>query len=212
MIGVLVDQDVGHRGFGRQAALDQPRRRQSLHHHTLAGAAGVLGPARHQHAVLSRDDVKPLGPVLADPMHRPVTARASRAVGLEHLLDPRQVGRQGHALGLSAPRRRSHLVVLLLISLGRRDDDLEVFQRQGELGGIELLGAPAELGAPQRLQHRHQPLEPTVALGQFAGVMGSFGQEQGTQCGDVVGQIFRPCAHGLQSTTSPSQRGCDIAH
>ena len=88
--------------------------------------------------------------------------------------------------------------MLPFLGFGRRDGDLEVLQRQGELGGIELLGAPAELGAPQRVQHRHQPLEPTIALGQFAGMPGPLGPDQGTQRGDVVGQIFEGCGHDLQ--------------
>jgi hypothetical protein len=70
VIGVFGDQHLGDRRLGRQAALDQPRRRGRLHHHVLARPAGVLGPAHDQHAELCRDDVEPLAHILADPMQR----------------------------------------------------------------------------------------------------------------------------------------------
>jgi hypothetical protein len=66
MVCVLADDHVGDGSFGGDAALNQPRGRRRLDHHVLAGAAGVLGPAHHQHAELGRHDVQPLGAVLAD--------------------------------------------------------------------------------------------------------------------------------------------------
>ena len=44
MIGVFGDEHVGDGRLGRQAALDQPRRRRRLDDDVLAGAAGVFGP------------------------------------------------------------------------------------------------------------------------------------------------------------------------
>ena len=60
MIGVLGDQHLRDRRLGRQAALDQPRRRGRLHDNVLAGPAGVFGPAHDQHPELRRNDVEPL--------------------------------------------------------------------------------------------------------------------------------------------------------
>jgi hypothetical protein len=147
MPAVHGDQHRGDHGLGQEARPDQMLGRRRLHHR-LAGRAGTMPD---DHPALGRDDVEPLVPVLADRMLRPVAARAARAVGFEHLFDPRQVGRQWSALGrCRPPRRRLCRIVLLFLSFGRRDGDLEVLQRQGELGGIELLGAPAELVASQR--------------------------------------------------------------
>ncbi len=95
VVGVLGDEHLGDGRLGRQAALDQPRRRGRLDHDVLAGPAGILRPAHHQHPELRRHDVEPLGDVLADPMQHPRAARAGLARDVDHSLDPRQVGRQG---------------------------------------------------------------------------------------------------------------------
>ena len=98
MIGVFGDQHLGDRRLGRQAALDQPRRRRRLHHHVLASPAGVFGPAHDQHPELRRHDVEPLADVLADPMQRVAAARAGVVVDIDHHLDARQMCRQRSAV------------------------------------------------------------------------------------------------------------------
>ena len=70
VIGVFGDQHVGDHRLGGQAALDQPRRRRRLDDDILAGAAGVFGPAHHEHAELRGNDVELLADVLADPVQR----------------------------------------------------------------------------------------------------------------------------------------------
>jgi hypothetical protein len=52
-----------------------------LHHRLFAGPAGVFGPMRHDHSVLRRDHVEPLGRVLADHMHGRAAARAIGVLG-----------------------------------------------------------------------------------------------------------------------------------
>ena len=104
VIGVLGDHDVGDRRLGRQAALDQARRRRRLDHHVLAGAAGVLGPAHHQHPELGRDDVQPFGDVLADQVQRARAARAGLVLDVDDALDPRQMRRQRAAVGAPLAR------------------------------------------------------------------------------------------------------------
>jgi hypothetical protein len=68
VVGIFRDQHLGDGRLGRHPALDQPRRRRRLHHHILAGPAGVFRSAHHEHPELRRHDVEPLGDILADPM------------------------------------------------------------------------------------------------------------------------------------------------
>ena len=93
MVGVLRHQHLGDRRLGRQAALDQPRRCGSLHHHILTAPAGVFGPAHDQNAELGRHDVEPLGDIFADPMQRTRAAGADHARHVDQRVDPRQMGR-----------------------------------------------------------------------------------------------------------------------
>ena len=58
MPGVLGHKHGGDHRLGRQAALDQPLGRRRLNHRLLAGAAGILWAARHQHPELRRDHVQ----------------------------------------------------------------------------------------------------------------------------------------------------------
>ena len=117
VIGVFGDQDLRHRRLGRQSALDQSRRRGRLHHHLLAGPAGILGPAHDQHAQLRRHDVEPLAPILADPVQRVAAARTGVILDIDHHLDARQMrGKRspvhaalGGATRLARPERPASL-------------------------------------------------------------------------------------------------------
>src|SRR4051794_12487814 len=62
--------------FGRQAPRDQPGRRRGLPPPFLAGAAGVLRPARNEPPVLCRDSVEPRRAVFANPLHRTAATEA----------------------------------------------------------------------------------------------------------------------------------------
>ncbi len=116
--GVLPDQDMRHHRLGRQSALDQPLRRRGLDDRALAGAARVFRPAGEDDPVLRRDDVEPLGRLLADDMHRAMTARTGGVLGRDDDLDARQMRRE-----LGTPQlvqQMTQLVVLLdqTIALG----------------------------------------------------------------------------------------------
>jgi hypothetical protein len=91
VIGIFRDQHMRDGCFGRQASLDQPRRRAGLHDGAVASATGVFGTARHQHPEPRRDDVEPLGEILADPMQQPFAARASFVLDVDDNFDARQM-------------------------------------------------------------------------------------------------------------------------
>lgn len=75
MVGIFGHQNLGDRGLGRQAALDQSRRRQGLYDTVLAGPAGIFGPPGDEHPELRRHRVQPLTLVLADPVQFALAAR-----------------------------------------------------------------------------------------------------------------------------------------
>ena len=135
VIGVFGDQHLGDRRLGRQAALDQPRRRGRLHHDVLASPAGVFGPAHDQHPELRRHDVEALAHVLADPMQRAPAAGAGMIVDIDHHLDARQMCRQRSAVhpalgGADGALGRCRLFAL---GLGGGNDLLGLFQSRAAI-------------------------------------------------------------------------------
>ena len=76
MLGVFGDEHMRDRALGRQAALDQPGRRQGLGDALRTGPAGVFRAHRDDHPKLRRHDVQALRAVLADPDHLPAAAGA----------------------------------------------------------------------------------------------------------------------------------------
>ena len=106
VIGIFGDEHVGDRRLGRQAALDQPRRRRRLDDDVLASAAGVFGPAHDQHPELGGHDIELLADVLADPMQLAAAAWAGLVLDVDDRLDARQMGG-------SAPRLARRLRVAL---------------------------------------------------------------------------------------------------
>ena len=130
---VLAGQHVGDHRLGRQPALDQSLRRRCLHDGTFAGSASVFGPDRDDHSELRRDDVEPLGLLLADDMHRRLAARAGRILGGDDDLDARQMkwqrwARLGAPFRARCPQRR---ILLLFFGFAARHGLLDIFQ--GEL-------------------------------------------------------------------------------
>jgi hypothetical protein len=81
VVGIFGDQHLGDGSLGRNATFDQSCRGRSLDNDLLAGPAGILRAAHHQHAELCGHDVELLADVLADPMQVIVAARAGM-VGL----------------------------------------------------------------------------------------------------------------------------------
>ena len=116
MVSVFGDQHMREGAFGRQAALDQPGRRQRLGHALLTDPAGVFRAYRDDHPELRRHDVQALRAILTYPRHLPTAARAERALRLDHLLDALQMLRQmaDIALGTRPLRRARRRPVVLL--------------------------------------------------------------------------------------------------
>ena len=96
---------------------------------------------RHDHPVLRRDHVEPLGGILADHMHRRAAARAIGVFGRNRHMNARQMGgkRATAAAALLGARVPPYRVLFVLGGFGRRDGLLDIFERQIELIRIELL-------------------------------------------------------------------------
>ena len=151
VLGMLGHRDLGEQRFGRPAALEQMRGGFRLKDAGPPLRAGVSGADRDDHLVARRDDVEPLGPVLADPDHVAAAARAGDGVRFDHALDPGQA--LGQRPGLSRLARglagriggagRDLVLDRGDPRLGLGDGGLEIFQSQFQLRGVELLGSSA---------------------------------------------------------------------
>jgi hypothetical protein len=147
MPGVFGDQHAGDRRLGRQAAFDQPLGRWRLNHGLLASPACIFRTAGHERPELCRDHVQPLGNVRADRMHRRAAARAGPVPGFDRHMNAGKMSGQ-RATGRPALRDSRHggrAVPPVIRGFTGRDRLLDVFQRQGELVRIELLGFSAKL-------------------------------------------------------------------
>lgn len=166
MVAELRDDDPGDEQFRGQPAGHNMLGRMRLRDGLRAAATGVFGPSRHQHPELGRDHVQPLGHVLPDLRHLTAAAGTLRARGLDHPLDPGQLGRRMPAVTLrSAGRLRAHAPQrrfgLLLRGLEHPLGQFGIFQQQGELVGRQFLGTLAEL---RTLRRARDILKPTVGL------------------------------------------------
>ena len=169
MVGKAADHHVCHRCLSGQTTCDQAWRRGLLHHHTRTAAAGKLWAPRHQHAVLRRDHVEPLGAILAD-LDQGRFAAGTGGVGRhQHQLDARQMGGQ-HAAGTPffgpfAPQCR---IASLGFRLDRGNRRFEIIQGERKLLRGQPLRLPPELHPAQLQQQGVQPLvacRQLVALG-----------------------------------------------
>ena len=167
VVGVFGDEDLRDQSVGRQATLDQPRRRGCLHDRVPAGAASVAWAADHQHPELHRHHVEALGDVLSDPVQGPCAAWAGGAVDINEALDPRQMG--GQRPTVRAPLDPPGLLLGGLRFLGgkaRGLDLLGLLQPEQELILRQALGAAAEAVALHRQDDLAQPLILGALLGE----------------------------------------------
>jgi hypothetical protein len=175
VIGIFGHQNLGDRGLGRQAALDQSRWRRGLHDTVLASPAGVFGPPGDEHPELRRHDVEPLALVLADPVQLAFATGTGLVIDVDDDRDPRQMRGQRSTVdpALATPRCAAIGCVLTLLGFVRCFDLLDLFQTQQHLLLRQRL-CPAAKAMPLQLlddltqpfalaplgeQHRFQRLE-----------------------------------------------------
>ena len=168
--GIFGDQHMGDHRLGGQSALDQPFGCRRLNHAIRAGPAGIFGTMRHDHPELRRDDVEPLGGLLADHMHGRAAAGAVGVLGRDRHVDMRQMSGQRAAIAaaLVGAHARARRVLLVLGRLSAGNSLLDIFDRELQLLGIELLRAAAELRALQLAQEVPQAIhlrQHLIALG-----------------------------------------------
>lgn len=141
----------------RQSGLDQSGRCWSLGNAISTGTAGILGATSDDDAEQRRNDIQPLGHVLADAMQASA-ACADQAFRFDDLFNAREVGGKRAAIcgawfGLRPPRR----AVGLVLGMDGGDGRFQVLQCEIELLRIDLLGF-ATKGC--LLESRDQPLQP----------------------------------------------------
>ena len=160
MIGVAGDEHMRDGRLGRDAAGDQPCRCRRLHHHARTGPAGKLRSPRHHDPELRRDDVEPLGTILADHHHGGLTARAGRRLGRQINLDPWQMRGQLAATGPALGRAflTQHGICPLGLRLDLGDRRFRVLEAELQLRLRQPLGLRAIVQAAQRPQQVLQPL------------------------------------------------------
>jgi hypothetical protein len=167
MIGIFRYQNLSDGGFGRQTALDQPGRSLGLHDALLTGATGVFGTPGEDNAELCWHHVQPLALVFADAMQFALAAEAGLVVDVDDDLDPRQMRRQRSAVDAALARPFGPVFQgrLVLTSLGRGCDLLDVLEAQQHLFLRKRLCFPAKAMTLQFLDDLTQPLA-LVPLGQ----------------------------------------------
>ena len=169
IVSVFVDDDAGQQSFGRHTTGDGALRRRGLDDGSLAGATSIFGPMGHHDLQCGRNPIQLFGGFLADNMQSAVTARAGFLFRLNEAVLVGKVIGQGAAIVLArnlglviTSRQLFPLVFGLVLGVHRGEVLVEVFDRQLELVGRQLFGAPAELVALQFHDDGAQP----VAFGQ----------------------------------------------
>ena len=211
MIGKPRHRHLRDQRLGRQATLDQPRRRGHLHDRARAGAAGKFRPPCHDHPVLRGDDIQPLGDVGADLGHRGPAARACGVLGSQRHLDTRQVARQLASACAALCRTVAAQLGIALLRLGfaLRDRLLERFQAQLELFFWQPLGFGAELHPPQFAQQVVKPvvlLLQGIALAQGSVALCHRGQQQRAQFLDIVGKVLNVFGCAVHHGANPKRQ------
>ena len=162
MLAELRDRHLRQQRLGRDAALDQMRGRRRLGDARAALRTGIAGPHGVDDAILRGRHVEAAGAILADPNHQAAAAGACEALWLDHALDARQMGGKGaRGAAGSLPGRRAagaaRAIILAFLDFG--DRDLDVFQNELQLIGIEFLRTLAEPRAFIFLDEQLQPFD-----------------------------------------------------
>jgi hypothetical protein len=157
-----------------------------LHHPIFAVAAGVFGPAYHQHAQLRRHDVEPLGDILADAVQEVAAAGTGRIIDVDDRLDPWQMGRQGSPVPTAQSCSAFTLgrIRLLVLSFRGRFSLFGFFQPEQQLILGQALGFATEAVTLHRLDDLLQPFG-----------AGPLGQEHGFEQVRIIGEGLCRAGH-----------------
>lgn len=216
MVGVACHQHRGDQRLGRDAALDQPRRRRCLHHGACAGPAGELRTFGHDHPKLRRDHIQPLRGVLADHRHRRPAARARGVLGRQRHLDPRQVCRQCASAGtpLCGIVLAQLGIPLLRLGICLGDRLLDRLEAQLQLFLRQTLRARAKMHPSELQQQMTQPVilcqqgvalrDRRIALGECRIALGHYRQHQRPQCFNAFRQALHVVAGRIHHATNPT--------
>ncbi len=117
---------------------------------------------------LRRDDVQPLGNILADAMQA-TAARADQAFRLDHVLHTGKMLRKGAAIGRARPGGPfSSRSVGFLLGMDCSHGRFKVFQCQIELLGIGLLGLAPEGCLFEGRDQLLKPFDPLILAGNLS--------------------------------------------
>ena len=165
--------DLGQQCLGGPASLEKMGGSLGLHHAGPPLGAGISGPDRDNDLIARGDVIQSFAAVFTDPYHVAAATGANNAVRLDHALDPRQAFGQRPGLAgrtwfaLLGVRFAGRDPVLdgrdLRLRLG--DGGFQIFQRQFQLGRVQLLGFRPELGAPVILNLALQLRDQRLQLG-----------------------------------------------
>ncbi len=145
-----------------QPGVDQSCRRWSLGNAVGAGTARILGTTSNDDAELRRDDIQPLGGVLADAMQT-AAAGADQAFRFDDLLNAKKMGGQRAAIGGTEFRLRlPRGAIGFIFGMDGRNSGFQVLLCEVELLGIGLLGFAAEGGQLECGNQLLQPLDPVI--------------------------------------------------
>lgn len=135
---------MGDHGLGRQARLDQPRRRRCLNHAIGAGAAGVFRVPGDDDAELGRDHVQPLRYILADRAQAAATV-TGQTVRLNDFFNAGKMLGQGSTIDrTSFGRSFVAMAICLFLGMNGRNGRFQILKRQVELVRVALFGFASE--------------------------------------------------------------------
>jgi hypothetical protein len=170
VIGILGYQHLGDQCLGRNAALNDPRRRRRLHDRALARTAAITRPPGDHDAEGGRHHIEALGDILADLVEGAAAAGASIALDVNDLFDPLEMRGQRTAVGLAHRITARPSGLRFAGGLGFRERRLGILKAQLQLILIELLGTAAEPMTPKSLDDRPQAFGFRVGTLELAGL------------------------------------------
>jgi hypothetical protein len=154
---------------------------------SLAGAAGVFGTDRAQHAQPGGHPIERFADILANPMHLTRAARAECGRWLDHLFDPGQMRRQRADVAPGLAPLRSRRVRFRFVVVGRGLHVGGPFQIERELFGADDRRALRSRAEDQALQRRDLSAQIIVFAAESQHHLGESRR--------VLGEIFRANRH-----------------